>query len=255
LCLASTVPDTLILPVNCKSDMKRCSLISLHQTKANLIKAPSPFDEAWNEFVSVFTPREGYFITPLLLVINTAFFVVALVAARLFELDRHYIISLGANSRAATLNGEPWRLLSNVFLHWDIVHLFTNMLALYFIGSALEPYLKKGRFAVVYLLLGVLASVTSLWWHVKAVSAGASGAIFGLYGVFLALLTTNLLRARTAKSLLPGMILFIGYNLLGWTEGKHRQCRSYWWIHRWCHSRVFSVSVVEKQENKSGRDQ
>jgi rhomboid protease GluP len=92
------------------------------------------------------------------------------------------------------------------------------MLALYFIGSALEPYLKKGRFAVVYLLLGVLASVTSLWWHVKAVSAGASGAIFGLYGIFLALLTTNLLEPAQRKSLLPGMILFIGYNLLGGTR-------------------------------------
>ena len=186
--------------------------------KSKLHYDSSSFDEALGEFISLFTPREGYFITPLLLGINTAFFIVALITAQLFKLDSHYIISLGANSRTPTLNGEPWRLLSNVFLHWDIVHLFTNMLALYFIGSALEPYLKKGRFAVVYLLLGVLASVTSLWWHVKAVSAGASGAIFGLYGIFLALLTTNLLEPAQRKSLLPGMILFIGYNLLGGTR-------------------------------------
>jgi rhomboid protease GluP len=186
--------------------------------KTKLDQGFSSFDEAWSEIVSIFTPREGYFITPLLLLINSAVFIVALVAARLLGLDYNSVITLGANSRAATLNGEPWRLVSSVFLHWNFVHLFTNMVALYFIGSALEHYLKKGRLVVVYLVLGVLASVTSLLWNTKAVSAGASGAIFGLYGVFLALLTTNLLEPVQRKTLLPGMMLFIGFNLLGGRE-------------------------------------
>jgi rhomboid protease GluP len=89
-----------------------------------------------------------------------------------------------------------------------------NMLALYFVGAALEPYLNRVKFTVVYLLVGIIASVTSLWWHVQAISAGASGAVFGLYGIFLALLTTNLLEPGLRKSLLPGMLLFIGYGLL-----------------------------------------
>ncbi|OQP64019.1 hypothetical protein A3860_21610 [Niastella vici] len=53
-------------------------------------------------------------------------------------------------------------------------------------GVFLEPQLGRSKFAIIYLVTGIVASITSLWWHTATVSVGASGAIFGLYGVLLA---------------------------------------------------------------------
>ena len=180
----------------------------------------APLAQTWDEILSVFTPRREYFITPWLILVNTAIFFVVTLIALVFDVDRESIISLGANSRAVSVKGEVWRLLSSVFLHWDLVHLFVNMFALYFVGTVLEPYLDKIKFTAVYLLVGLLAGIASLWWHRQALSAGASGAVFGLYGIFLAWLTTNLLEPGVRKNLLVGTILFIASGLLGGTKGN-----------------------------------
>jgi rhomboid protease GluP len=66
----------------------------------------------------------------------------------------------------------------------------------------------------------VLASIVSLWWHTESVnSAGASGAVFGVYGLFLALLTTNLIPKKVRNVLLQSIGIFIGYNLLYGMKG------------------------------------
>jgi rhomboid protease GluP len=56
-------------------------------------------------------------------------------------------------------------------------------------------------------------------WHPLTISAGASGAIFGLYGVFLAMLTTNLIEKTARKALLTSIVIFVGYNLLNGLKG------------------------------------
>ncbi|MEJ7610097.1 MAG: rhomboid family intramembrane serine protease [Ferruginibacter sp.] len=94
-------------------------------------------------------------------------------------------IKWGSNYGPLTLSGDPWRLITNVFIHFGIIHLAMNMYCLYIIGSYLEPMLGKTKFITAYLCTGILASLTSLWWHNESVnSAGASGAVFGLYGLF-----------------------------------------------------------------------
>jgi rhomboid protease GluP len=93
------------------------------------------------------------------------------------------------------------------------------MYALLYIGLLLEPHLGKTRFAAAYLLTGIIASLTSLWWHSLTVSAGASGAIFGMYGVFLAMLTTNLIEKTARKALLASIAIFVVYNLVYGLKG------------------------------------
>ena len=137
-----------------------------------------------------------------------------------YHFDGPTMLQWGANSRDATLDGEPWRLLTCCFLHWGALHLFMNMLALYLVGLYLEPHLNKEKITVAYLLTGIVASATSLYYHEQGISAGASGAIFSLYGVFIALLTTNLIEPIERNKWLPSMILFIGYNLLGGMKGN-----------------------------------
>jgi rhomboid protease GluP len=123
------------------------------------------------------------------------------------------VLNWGANFRALTLDGELWRLLTNVFLHFGILHLLLNMYALMYIGILLEPYLGKAKFLIAYLFTGVIASLTSIYWHPVTISAGASGAIFGMYGVFLAMLTTNFISREARKPLLISIGVFVLFNL------------------------------------------
>ena len=94
-----------------------------------------------------------------------------------------------------------------------------NMYALLYIGVLLEPILGRSRFISAYLLTGLTASITSLWWHDLTISAGASGAIFGMYGVFLAMLTTNVIEEAKRKALLTSIAIFVGYNLIYGLKG------------------------------------
>lgn len=98
------------------------------------------------------------------------------------------LVRWGANYGPLTTSGPWWewgRLLTNTFVHIGIVHLVVNMWALLNLG-ALAEYLFGGRTTLIsYLLTGIAGSITSLGWHPGVVSAGASGAIFGIAGALL----------------------------------------------------------------------
>jgi len=124
-------------------------------------------------------------------------------------------IDWGSNFSPLTLSGDWWRLITCIFLHFGIIHLVMNSYALYMAGVYLEPMLGKTKYIIAYLATGIFASLASLWWHSEAVnSAGASGAIFGLYGIFLALLFTNLIPKQMRSSLLQSIGVFVLFNLV-----------------------------------------
>jgi len=194
----------------------------ISKEKCELNKSPLSAREKITGFLSMFKPTEGYFITPLLIDLNIVLFILMAIISgvNVFLPDAESLVLWGANIRPYTMQGEWWRLISNCFLHIGIIHLFMNMYALLFIGVILEPYLGKARFVTAYLLTGIAASVCSLWWHELVISAGASGAIFGMYGVFLAMLTTNLIEKTARKALLISIGVFVIYNLAnGMKEG------------------------------------
>lgn len=175
---------------------------------------PKTFKEKTTDFLSFFVPTKDFFVTPLLIDINIIVFVLMLINGVHFMLpSSESLINWGANFKPNTLNGEAWRLMTACFLHIGIIHLLMNMYALFSVGIMLEPLLGKTKFIVAYLLTGLTSSMTSLWWHDLTISAGASGAIFGLYGVFFALLTTNLIREEVRKPLLSSIGFFIIFNL------------------------------------------
>jgi len=82
---------------------------------------------------------------------------------------------------------EWWRLLTSAFLHGGIIHLGMNMFALWLFGQALEAYLGRWRFLVLYLVAGLAGSAGALLFSPSAVTVGASGAIFGIMGAALVL--------------------------------------------------------------------
>lgn len=120
----------------------------------------------------------------------------------------------GGNFKPYTTGGEWWRLLTNIFVHSGIVHILFNMYALYMVGVYLEPMLGKLRYAAAYICTGILASIASIWWHGDSIiSVGASGAIFGMYGIFLALLSTKIIPGQMRKALFQSIGVFVLYNL------------------------------------------
>lgn len=126
------------------------------------------------------------------------------------------LIHWGANYGPKTTNGEWWRMFTAMFLHIGILHLLFNMVALWNIGDFMERVLGSAGFLVLYLLSGLLGSVASVAWNPFVVSAGASGAIFGLYGGLLGFLVRH--RDTTAQAFLAPLrsnaLAFVGYNLL-----------------------------------------
>ncbi|OCA91108.1 rhomboid family intramembrane serine protease [Bacillus sp. FJAT-27225] len=94
------------------------------------------------------------------------------------------LIEFGAKFNPLILQGEWWRFFAPIFLHIGFLHLAMNTLGLYFVGTAVERILGSARFLFVYLLAGFGGSLASFLFS-HDLSAGASGAIFGLLGALL----------------------------------------------------------------------
>lgn len=97
-------------------------------------------------------------------------------------------------------NGEYYRLVTSMFMHFGIDHIANNMLILVLLGGKLEDTVGHVRFFTIYMLSGILANIASDWVQNYtgdvAVSAGASGAIFGVVGALLYVLILNRGRIR-----------------------------------------------------------
>jgi membrane associated rhomboid family serine protease len=151
-----------------------------------------------------------------IIAVNVLLFLLMVVSGvSIFQPTVEDLLRWGGNFPPYTLGGEWWRLLTNIFVHIGIIHLLFNMYALLYVGIFLEPMMGKARYVTAYLSTGIFASLASAWWHNDhTVSAGASGAIFGLYGVFIALLTTSLIPKSVRKGLFQSMGIFVAYNLI-----------------------------------------
>ncbi|OLS34095.1 rhomboid family intramembrane serine protease [Alkalihalophilus pseudofirmus] len=94
------------------------------------------------------------------------------------------LIEFGAKYNPAILDGEWWRFFSSMFLHIGFIHLFMNSLALFYLGGAVERMYGTSRFVLIYFIAGLIGSISSFAFN-EQVAAGASGAIFGLFGALL----------------------------------------------------------------------
>lgn len=183
-------------------------------TKFSSDDAVKPDTSEIKKAFSFFIPKEGFYITPILIDINVFIFILMIVSGLGFISFRPIdLLEWGANYKPYTTHGEWWRLITCMFVHGGFMHLFANMYGLLFVGVFLEPVLGKIRYAGIYLITGIAASIASLYMHDSTVSIGASGAIFGLYGTFFALLLTKVFPKEFNKAFLVSTIFFIGFNL------------------------------------------
>lgn len=193
------------------NELRRLTQIAVEKE----IKDAEEVDKAMN------LSGSNLYVTYGIIAINIIIFtLMAVNGAGIFDPNGLVHIKWGSNFTPLTLTGDWWRLVTSVFIHFGIIHLVMNMYCLYMVGVYLEPMLGKTRYIGAYLCTGVLASVVSLWWHTDGInSAGASGAIFGLYGLFLALLTTKLIPESVRNTQLKNIGLFVVYNLVYGMKG------------------------------------
>jgi membrane associated rhomboid family serine protease len=179
----------------------------------NAPSQPNPFRDALQER----TPR--LIVMPALVALNVAIFVFMLFGAGALG-DPATLVSWGGSVGPRTTNLEWWRLVTAMFVHSGMLHLLVNVAVLVQLGLILERLVGPLAFASVYVAAGVFGGLVSLSAYPVSVTVGASGAIFGLYGLLLASSIWGVIHPssmtiplRTLKRLGPAAGLFVLYNL------------------------------------------
>lgn len=127
----------------------------------------------------IFTKKKPI-ITYIIIAINVlAFLLMYLIGDG--STNVHTLLSFGANYGPFVKLGEYYRLITSAFLHIGVVHLIFNCYALYVIGPQIESFFGKAKYILIYLVSALAGSLLSILFS-SSVSAGASGAIFGLLG-------------------------------------------------------------------------
>lgn len=152
--------------------------------------------------------------TVLLIAVNIAVFLVLEFMGS--TADGYFMVMHGAMYEPMIIErGEYYRIFTSMFLHFGIEHLMNNMVLLGALGWNLEPAVGRIKYLLIYLLSGIGGNLFSLWWNViqgrQAVSAGASGAIFGLMGALLYVVIAN--RGRLGNLSGKGMAFMVFLSL------------------------------------------
>ncbi len=165
--------------------------------------------------------RNGW-ATVTIIGLNVAvFLLMAVNGVHIMQPDTQALLDWGANFKPLTLDGEWWRLITACFLHIGVLHLAINMYSLLSVGVLLENMLGRAQYIIAYLVCGLAGSAASLWWHDATVSAGASGAIFGMFGLFYAWVTTaRHISGEEKKAQLASAGTFLVFNLFMGLSGK-----------------------------------
>jgi membrane associated rhomboid family serine protease len=159
-------------------------------------------------------------VIPALVALNILVFVLMLFGSGALGAPET-LIAWGGSSGPRTANGEWWRLVTTMFVHVSVLHLFVDLAGLLAVGVVLERLVGPLALAAVYVAAGVSSSAFALIASPTGVSVGASGAIFGLYGLMLAAAMGSVFHRSTPKvplafamCLAPAAVVFTVYSLV-----------------------------------------
>ena len=171
-------------------------------------------DATFIVFLARSTPR--FFITPIILGLNILVFAAMVVSGVPFlDPTIEQLLTWGANFGPLTVNQEWWRLFSSTFIHIGVMHLGLNMWVLWDLGKWAERMFGNSVFLMLYVFSGLAGSIASISWNPAIVSAGASGAVFGVAGGIVAFMLFGKLEVPRAliKRNLTSVLVFVAYNL------------------------------------------
>lgn len=194
------------------------------QDKDYFEKAPLTAKNKIKNIFYLLLPQKNYMVTPILVLLNVLCFVLYIafivVFLSLVHANRTVIkidsinYFTGATAREQLLNGQFWRLITYQFLHAGILHLFFNMYALVYIGLMLEHKLGRWKYVFIYLVSGICGGLLSAVYHDTGYMVGASGAIMGLFGAFMALLLSKAFERNATKALLISTLFVVAIMLI-----------------------------------------
>lgn len=153
------------------------------------------------------------FFTYALLSINLIVFVLMTLAGG--STEQRVLIAFGAKVNTLIKEGEYWRLITSMFIHIGVIHLFFNLYALKSLGSLAEEAFGHRKYLLIYLLAGLGGSLASFIFS-PALSAGASGAIFGLLGAlaYYSYKRPNLWKSGLGMNLMIVILVNIGFGFI-----------------------------------------
>ncbi len=165
------------------------------------------------------------FVTNILIAINVVVFLITLILSgtqgggigSLGGIDQNVLYNFGAQVGSAIPgHNDFWRIFTAMFLHFNLLHIGLNMLSLFFIGPAIEVFYGKWRYLAIYLLSGIAGGIATYFFAVpNSLAAGASGAIFGIFGALGVFYFVNR-RAlgRYGTGAITNWVFWLGLNLV-----------------------------------------
>ncbi len=153
------------------------------------------------------------FLTYILLGMNLIVFLLMTLAGG--STDQRVLVAFGAKVNTLIQAGEIWRLLTSTFIHIGIMHLVFNLYALWALGPLTEESFGHRRFFMIYIFSGLGGSIASFLFT-TALSAGASGAIFGLLGALMydSFKRPNLWKSGLGMNLIIVILVNFGFGLI-----------------------------------------
>ncbi|MHA1648689.1 MAG: rhomboid family intramembrane serine protease [Candidatus Helarchaeota archaeon] len=125
-------------------------------------------------------------ITEWLVLINIIFYVIlAIIGFSVFTLNEDVLVYIGQYNKYVFERGYVWELATALFVHFHLGHLMGNMLFLLLFGYRAEDFFNWREYLTIYLVSGFVGNLLSLLLGSNVLSAGASGAIFGIFGAIL----------------------------------------------------------------------
>ena len=164
------------------------------------------------------------FVTNILIGINVAVYLVLVILSitigaglgQLGAIDTNLIILAGGQVNSLVAQGQVWRIFTAMFLHFNLLHIGLNMFSLFLIGGVVEMVFGKWRYLLIYLGSGIVGGILTFYVSPpETLAAGASGAIFGVFGalgVFYILNRQAL--GRYGAGAITNWLFWLGLNLV-----------------------------------------
>lgn len=158
--------------------------------------------------------------TRLLVAVNVIVFLVMLLkGASLMSPTPAQLLRFGALWGPALVHGQIWRMVTNAFVHIGLIHILFNMWCLWYLGELAENIFGQWTTVAIYVLTAITSSILSVAWKPMVISAGASGAIFGLAGAIIIALRVGEhgIAQPVRRAISNSAFKFALYNLIfGW---------------------------------------
>jgi len=120
--------------------------------------------------------------TKILIIINILTYILTSLMSNSYIQTSQNVMIIFGQANFMVLKGHLWQLITSIFIHANIIHLFGNMVFLIIFGLGAEVIYGNKNFYIIYFISGIFGSILSLFMGLNTISVGASGALFGIFG-------------------------------------------------------------------------